>query len=119
MVARGTGQYINILGFVLNALTWLQDAPSGTNCLICIIIYTLAMPINYLPVRDPTDFVNTIYRPITRTCACFIGLMPEKHVLFAALHQACLAVAAHGSSLSPSESLIYLLIVCATQVMCC
>jgi hypothetical protein len=80
MVARGTGQYINIFRFILNALTWLQDppSPSGTTCLICIIIYALALPINYFPVCDPTDFVNTIYRPITRICACFIGSQCQK-----------------------------------------
>ena len=86
-VARGTGQWINLLGFIVNALTWFQDPPSRFACLVCIVIYTAATPINYLPVTNSVAFVDAIYRPITRLCSCFVGLMPEKHFLFAALHQ--------------------------------
>ena len=57
-------------------------------CLICICIYTSALPINYFPYTDSDKFVANIYRPVTRAAALFVGLMPEKHVLFAALHQA-------------------------------
>ena len=86
-VARGTGQWINILGFIVNAVTWFQDPPSRFACLVCVVIYLTAAPINYLPITNSVAFVDTIYRPITRLCACFVGFMPEKHFLFAALHQ--------------------------------
>jgi hypothetical protein len=115
-VARGTGQWINVLGFLVNAMTWLQDAPSRVSCLICILIFTAATPINYLPFRQPDLFVQAIYRPITRLCACFVGFMPEKHFLFAALHQGCVAVACHGSSLPLIETAFYLMCVCLTQL---
>jgi len=114
-IARSTGQFMNPMSYLIHVFSWLHTPPTTFGFALSTAINFGAAPINYFPVYDVDFFVDKVYGRITRLARPALGLMPEKHPLFAVMYLFNMATACVGSSFSLKESACSLGLVAVVQ----